>query len=131
MIQSYLEETEDLVTKKDLQIHPAVPSSAFINGSKILLEKVFSNLIGNAILYSPGASIWISAWMEGDGLEFSVENTGTHIPEDDIPKLFDAFYRVEQSRTGKQEERGWGCISYRKFCASMKVSVRFATPNMG
>lgn len=75
----------------------------------MLMEKVFSNLIGNAIKYSPqGASIRISAHMEHEQIKFSFENTGTCIPEDSIPKLFDAFYRVEQSRSRKTGGSGLG-----------------------
>ena len=49
---------KDLVATKELQIHLAIQSPAFINGNKLLIEKVFSNLISNAIKYSPhGASV--------------------------------------------------------------------------
>lgn len=73
------------------------------------MEKVFSNLIGNAVKYSPsGATVQISGHMEGGRLEFSVENTGTQIPDESIPKLFDAFYRVEQSRSRKTGGSGLG-----------------------
>ena len=41
-------------------------------------------------------------------IEFSVENIGAHIPEDSISKLFDAFYRVEQSRSRKTGGSGLG-----------------------
>lgn len=89
IIKSYLSETEDLIAEKDLQTHLDVPPSALITGNKMLMEKVFSNLIGNAIKYSPqGATIRISVYMEHEQMEFSVENTGAHIPEDSIPKLF-------------------------------------------
>ena len=75
----------------------------------MLMEKVFSNLIGNAIKYSPqGAAIRISVYMEHEQIVFSVENTGAHIPEDSIPKLFNAFYRVEQSRSRKTGGSGLG-----------------------
>ena len=75
----------------------------------MLMEKVFSNLIGNAIKYSPHkASIFISAYAEHDRVNFSIENTGVNIPEDSIPKLFDAFYRVEQSRSRKTGGSGLG-----------------------
>ena len=109
IIKSYLSETEDLIAGKDLQIDLNAPPSALIAGNKLLMEKVFSNLIGNAIKYSPqGASIYISVHMEHRQIEFSVENTGAHIPEDSIPKLFDAFYRVEQSRSRKTGGSGLG-----------------------
>ncbi len=109
IIKAYLSETEDLIAGKDLQIHLDAPPSALINGNKLLMEKVFSNLIGNAIKYSPqGASIYISVHMEYGQIEFSVENTGAHIPEESIPKLFDAFYRVEQSRSRKTGGSGLG-----------------------
>lgn len=109
IIKSYLSEIEDLIAEKDLQIYLDVPPSALITGNKMLMEKVFSNLIGNAIKYSPqGAAIRISVYMEHEQMEFSVENTGSHIPEDSIPKLFDAFYRVEQSRSRKTGGSGLG-----------------------
>ena len=109
IIKSYLSETEDLIAGKDLQIDLNAPPSALIAGNKLLMEKVFSNLIGNAIKYSPqGASIYISVHMEHGQIEFSVENTGAHIPEESIPKLFDAFYRVEQSRSRKTGGSGLG-----------------------
>lgn len=109
IIKFYLCETEDLIAEKDLQIHLDIPRSIFINGNKMLMEKVFSNLIGNAIKYSPQkASIYISAHAEHEQIEFSIENTGVHIPEDSIPKVFDAFYRVEQSRSRKTGGSGLG-----------------------
>ena len=109
IIRRYLSETEDLMAEKELQICLDLPATAFINGNKMLMEKVFSNLIGNAVKYSPpGATIRISGHVEGGQLEFSVENTGTHIPDESIPKLFDAFYRVEQSRSRKTGGSGLG-----------------------
>lgn len=109
VIKCYLTETEDLIAQKDLQIHLDMPSPIFINGNKMLMEKVFSNLIGNAIKYSPqGADIFISALTEHERVVFSVENTGVHIPADSKHKLFDAFYRVEQSRSRKTGGSGLG-----------------------
>ncbi len=109
IIKSYLSETEDLIAEKDLQIDLDAPPAALIAGNKLLMEKVFSNLIGNAIKYSPQeASIYISVHTEHRQIEFSVENTGAHIPENSIPKLFDAFYRVEQSRSRKTGGSGLG-----------------------
>ncbi len=109
MIHGYLREIDDLVATKELQIHLVIQSPAFINGNKLLIEKVFSNLISNAVKYSPhGASVDIILQNTNGRFLFSVENTGTHIPEDDIPKLFDAFYRMEQSRSRRTGGSGLG-----------------------
>lgn len=109
IIKSYLNETEDLIVGKDLKMQLDVPPSAFMTGNKMLMEKVFSNLIGNAIKYSPQKGVVrISVFAEHGRIHFSIENTGVRIPEDSIPKLFDPFYRVEQSRNRKTGGSGLG-----------------------
>lgn len=132
VIKQYLNETEDIITKKDLQIYFNMPQTAFINGSKMLMEKVFSNLIGNAIKYSPlNASIQISGHMEYGRLKFFIENTGTHIPDESIPKLFDAFYRVEQSRNRKTGGSGLGLYITQKILQQHKSSCTVCNTPVG
>lgn len=109
MIHSYLREIDDLAATKELQIHLDIHSPAIINGNKLLIEQVFSNLISNAVKYSPqGATIHIVLQNINERYLFSIENTGVHIPESELPKLFDAFYRVEQSRNRKTGGSGLG-----------------------
>lgn len=115
IIKSYLDETEDIIAKNNLQLYLDMPATACICGNKLLMEKVFSNLIGNAVKYSPqGKAVWISIFAECNRLVFSVENAGIHIPKDSIPKLFDAFYRVEQSRNRKTGGSGLGLYIVQK-----------------
>lgn len=62
MIHNYLNTIDDLIVKKDLNIQFISHNSILIEGNKMLLEKVFSNLIINAVKYSPAkASIYIIA----------------------------------------------------------------------
>lgn len=76
MIHGYLREIDDLVATKELQIHLDIQSPCFINGNKLLIEKVFSNLISNAVKYSPhGASVDIILQNTNGRFLFSVENT--------------------------------------------------------
>lgn len=132
IIKSYLSETEDLIAEKDLQIHLDILPATFISGNKMLMEKVFSNLIGNAIKYSPyGASICISAYTEQERVGFSVENTGVHIPEDSISKLFDAFYRVEQSRSRKTGGSGLGLYIVREILRQHGSECRVCNTQSG
>ena len=50
----------------------------------------------------------MTALSENENVLFSIENTGVHIPENEISKLFDAFYRIEQSRNRQTGGSGLG-----------------------
>jgi len=115
IIQNFLRETEDLIVNKELQIMPEMPVSVVITGNRLLLEKVYSNLIGNAIKYSPqGATINISIQKQQEKYQFSIENSGTHIPKDTLSKIFEAFYRIEHSRNRKTGGSGLGLYIVQK-----------------
>lgn len=108
-IRAYLDETEDLIAEKGLQVSLDLPPAVFALANRPLMEKVFSNLIGNAIRYSPrGALITIACFEKCGQAGFSVENTGVHLPEEAFSKLFSPFYRVEESRSRKTGGSGLG-----------------------
>ena len=74
-------------------------------GDRRLMEKVFTNVIGNAVAYSPvGAVITVAQKDE----VFSVENTGVHIAEEDLERIFAPFYRVDKSRNRNSGGSGLG-----------------------
>ena len=73
------------------------------------MQKVVNNLLSNAIAYSPdGSEIFVKLWSEAEGIYFTIENTNVHIPEEALPKLFEAFYRVDQSRNRQTGGSGLG-----------------------
>lgn len=73
------------------------------------LEGVFVNLISNAIKYTPpGGKITVSLTQEGDYLKVSVSDTGVGIPKEDLPRLFDKFYRVRTKETRQVIGTGLG-----------------------
>jgi two-component system phosphate regulon sensor histidine kinase PhoR len=64
------------------------------------LDEVFSNLIGNAINYtSEGGEITLSVEVEGDYCVVKIADTGIGISEEDLPRIFDRFYRVKNEQT--------------------------------
>ena len=100
---------EDMVVGKGLEWHEELQKGLMLQGDKALLGKVVNNLFSNAIHYSPaGRDIFITAHSQNGRIQFSIENTGVHLPEGDIPKLFDAFYRVERSRSRQTGGSGLG-----------------------
>ncbi|MFQ3659427.1 MAG: ATP-binding protein, partial [Anaerolineae bacterium] len=69
------------------------------------IQRVLWNLLDNAIKYTPeGERILIESRLVEDAVQISVTNTGVNIPEDQLPRLFDTFYRGETSR--RQMEDG-------------------------
>ena len=74
------------------------------------IYRVLNNLIENAIKYTPpNEQIIVATSPTPTGVQVSVTNTGVTIPADQLPKLFDTFYRGEASRAqGDDGERGTG-----------------------
>lgn len=100
---------EDLFMQKELNIEKSVTPELHIMGDIQLLQKVLDNLLGNAATYSEmGNYIFVRLWNELGKIKLTIENTGVHIPDEDIPKLFEAFYRVEQSRNRQTGGTGLG-----------------------
>ena len=74
------------------------------------LAQVFTNLVDNALKFTPAnGSISLAAKPVGAEMELSITDTGSGVPEDALPRLFDRFYRVDQSRVGgKKHSTGLG-----------------------
>lgn len=74
-------------------------SEYYITGDKDKLKQVFINLISNAIKFTEkGNSIWISLNYERDKVIAEVEDNGIGIEEEDVPFIFERFYRGDKSR---------------------------------
>jgi signal transduction histidine kinase/CheY-like chemotaxis protein len=71
-----------------------------------LLERVLSNLIHNAIRYTQEGGIVVVARTRADAISIEVWDTGIGIPEDELPKVFDEFYQVDNP--GRDRSRGLG-----------------------
>jgi two-component system, OmpR family, phosphate regulon sensor histidine kinase PhoR len=73
------------------------------------MEEVLNNLLSNAINYSPnGGTVAVRARGLGEFIEIQVKDTGVGIPEEELPKIFDKFYRVKHPETRKVIGTGLG-----------------------
>lgn len=80
-----------------------------ITADKERIEQVLINIISNAIKYTPdGGRIDITASADDKEITVNVKDTGIGIPEEDLPHLFERFYRVEKSRTSETGGTGLG-----------------------
>ena len=90
---------------------PAIPN--LLHGDEIRIKQILTNLLTNAVKYTETGSITLRVAVEkteGDriDLHISVRDTGIGIRQEDIPKLFAAFERIEEKRNRKIEGTGLG-----------------------
>jgi two-component system, OmpR family, phosphate regulon sensor histidine kinase PhoR len=65
------------------------------------LEQVLVNLIHNAVKFThPGGEVVLSTQMDGNFVRFAVRDTGVGIPEDDLARIFERFYKADRARSG-------------------------------
>ncbi len=77
-------------------------------GDRDRLKQVLLNLISNAIQYTPeGGEVFLSLARKGKNAEVIIRDTGPGIPAEDMPHIFERFYRTEKSRT-RQKTPGFG-----------------------
>ena len=82
---------------------------AVVMGDPDRLKQVFINLIDNAIKYTPsGGEVYLRLSKEDGWVQVDVSDTGIGIPENDLPHIFDRFYRVDKARSRAQGGSGLG-----------------------
>ena len=89
------------------------------------LRQVMDNLVDNAIKYTPnGGRITVRWGATADTVSFEVEDTGVGIPEADVNRVFERFYRVDKARDRAQGSTGLGLSIVKHLLQAMRGQVR-------
>ena len=96
-----MKDCKEMIEEKEQKIAVSIPDSLTLQGDKSLLSRAFKNVVVNAIQYTPPkGKIKISASAERSKIHVMIEDTGKGIPEDDIERIFDPFYRCDAEKSG-------------------------------
>ncbi len=132
LIQDRLTANEDLFMQRELTVEKDISQEVSILGDWQLLQKVVDNLLGNAAAYSPaGERINVKLCQAAGKVNLMIENTGVHIPDGDIPKLFEAFYRVDQSRNRQTGGTGLGLYIVKTILDLHRAAIKIENTPQG
>ncbi len=98
------------VQKRGMTMELETPEQPVLcRGDRARIEQVIVNVVTNAIRYTPdGGDIRVRVGQGGETVWISVKDTGIGIPKDDIPRIFDRFYRVDKARSRSLGGSGLG-----------------------
>jgi signal transduction histidine kinase len=96
-----IEDTHLAAVEKEIHIKVEPPSEFEpIVGARRRLRQVFTNLLNNAIKFAPERStVFFRAWYEPEAVIFEIEDSGPGIPPDELPHVFDDFFRASNVGT--------------------------------
>ena len=110
VVKSSYESLRRKISEKNLQVEINVKEGIpGIKGNRFLLEQMLINLIDNAVKYTPERGrVTISAYSEDSNINLEISDTGIGIPKENLNRIFERFYRVDNTRSRKLGGTGLG-----------------------
>lgn len=109
LIKELISQFVMLAEQKGVMLTGDIQPVSPVHGDSLRLRQLAANLVANAIRYTPERKSVVVRLKDGDhGVELVVEDTGIGIPEADLPRIFDRFYRVDKARSRDEGGNGLG-----------------------
>ena len=110
VVEQVVRMMELVATEKNISLTYQVPEYAcFVRSTRDEIHQVIYNLLDNAVKYTgEGGLVQLRLGQEGDWVTLTVEDNGIGIPEEDLPRVFERFYRVDKARSRAAGGTGLG-----------------------
>ena len=102
----------------------SLESDTLVLADEEAIRQIFDNLIDNAIKYTPlGGKVRVSCSRTADAVSVDVADTGIGIPRDELPRIFERFYRVDKARSRELGGTGLGLSIVRHLISSIRGQI--------
>ena len=134
LIRDVLPTFEGDVAEKEIEFNVTFEEEhCLVNADRARIQQVLYNLIDNAIKFSgPRSSIDISTTLRGDRVHVSVRDHGIGISRENLPKIWDRFYKTDTSRGRDKKGTGLGLSIVREIIQAHRENIDvISTPDIG
>ncbi|WP_226583644.1 two-component system histidine kinase PnpS [Halobacillus litoralis] len=109
ILKDLLPIVEQHAEQKGVKLKTSLSGDTFVQGDSSRLKQVFMNLLTNAISYTgDDGEVTLSFKEEADTVTISVSDNGVGIPEEEVSRIFERFYRVDKARSRNSGGTGLG-----------------------
>jgi two-component system phosphate regulon sensor histidine kinase PhoR len=132
LLHSIMRDWEKRFEARQLKSHLNFPGNLPpLEADESRLQEVIYNLLDNAVKYSqPGGTVFLRAEIDDERIRISVADQGIGIPEADLPRIFERFYRADKGRSRELGGTGLG-LSIVKHIAQLHGGIVKATSELG
>lgn len=124
MVKTAADLFEPMAADKNIDLDGEIINKAWVVGDEAYLQRILSNLIDNAVKYTPeGGKVFLHLYQEADRLVLDVEDNGIGVPEQERELIFNRFYRGDKSRT--MQGNGLGLTFVRAMVEAMRGSISY------
>jgi heavy metal sensor kinase len=119
-----VESQESAAKKKGVQLDLLEVEPAEVKGEEVLLERMLTNIVENAIRYTPaGGRIELALEKQNSSVSVWIRDTGIGIPEESLPHIFDRFYVADKSRSKETGGSGLGLSIVKRVADSHGATI--------
>ena len=119
---------QGIAEDKEIEIITNIQDTYEFNGDERLMENAISNVVGNAVIYSPKNE---KVFIDFNDKVMKIENTGIHIEKDDLKQLFNPFFRVDKARSRNTGGSGLGLYITKTIFDYHKISYKVENTDKG
>ena len=118
-----------LAERKNIALRIEVDSPhAEVRADIALMQRVFENLIGNALKHTPeNGTVWLRLVPEGNQYQVMVEDTGRGISQQELPYIFDRLYRADNSSNYNRNSSGLGLAIVKRILDVHEIRIKVAS----